>query len=287
MTIFFLFLGTEAIETTKNTIAIEWRKKHPFLETKANSAVILDCSNAIVFRWSRGKFLCAYCPEIFQNVAEIRKHCDVHEKLTVLQKSEVHNSFPLKIDITDLKCTLCNNSFKKFTDFKIHLVDVHSKVFDSNYDDGVIPFILTGSEYRCVICHNLFESYVNLFSHMNEHYQSFVCYTCGKGYSAKYKLRAHQKSHETGKVPCSRCDLVFLNHVIKNRHVATVHGSKKRYRCPICAMAFESCHSRLIHLGKVHGQKSEYRCKMCPAVFNTGTSRYSHMRLVHKQKKKS
>nr|XP_026489418.1 zinc finger and BTB domain-containing protein 41-like isoform X14 [Vanessa tameamea] len=267
------------------TVKFEWRKVRRVTEDKANAALLLECSNAVAFRWMRGKFMCAYCPKICANVNEIRSHSQAHDKLIIFHKPEVRNSFPLRIDITNLKCSLCDLSSRSLMDLKTHLITEHEKNFNSKYSDGVIPFVLTSSEYRCVHCDTLFESYMNLFSHMNEHYQSFVCYTCGKGYSAKHKLRAHQKCHETGKIACPKCDLVFVNHVVKNRHVAVIHGPKKRYRCPVCDLTFKSCHSRLKHLDKIHGQKREYRCNVCPSVFGSGTSRYSHMRIVHNRKK--
>ncbi|CAH2100699.1 unnamed protein product [Euphydryas editha] len=254
--------------TREIKLKIEWKKTRRATEDKANAALILEGSNAVAFRWMRGKFMCASCPKICANVNEIRSHSQMHDKLSIFQKQEVRNSFPLRIDITNLKCSICDIRLENLVDLKDHLQIEHSKNFNTKYGDGVIPFILTTSEYRCVHCDMLFQGYMNLFSHMNEHYQSFVCYTCGKGYSAKHKLRAHQKCHETGRIACPKCDLVFANHVVKNRHVATAHGPKKRYRCPICDLTFKSCHSRLKHLDKMHGPIKTIKWKRGRRVYN-------------------
>ncbi|XP_072943210.1 uncharacterized protein [Epargyreus clarus] len=250
---------------------------------KANAAFILEHSNAVAFRWMRGKFMCAYCPQIYPNVSEIRLHSASHKKMEIFENPEVRNSFPLKVDITDLFCSICQQAVENLVELKKHLQETHAKSPDQEYSDGIVPFVLTGKIFSCVHCGTHFEGFMSLFIHMNVHYQSFVCHTCGKSYSGKHKLRSHQKCHEIGQFPCSKCEMIFKNRVLKNRHLALVHGPKKRYRCPICDTTFDSCHARLKHLAVVHGQKSEYRCSLCPSVFGSGTSRYSHMRIVHKK----
>lgn len=251
------------------------------MDEKANAAIILKHSNAIPFRWLRGKFMCAYCPKICADLNEVRYHSKTHNKLDIIDKPTARNSVPFKVDITSLNCSLCDSSVNNLDGLKTHLRTQHKVEFNADSGDGVTPFILTGSEYRCVICEVVFEACWNLLTHMNVHYQSFICHACGKGYSAKHKLRTHQKEHESGDFKCPKCSLVFKNRVLKNRHVALAHGSKKRYRCPVCDVQLDSCHSRSVHLAKVHGQKREYKCGLCPAVFGTGASRYSHLRRVH------
>lgn len=252
-------------------------------EDKANAAFILEHSNAVVFRWQRGKFMCAYCPRICTNVAEVRTHSITHNQLDLLLKpvKEVRNSFPLRVDITNLACSVCNLSVKTIDDLKSHLKETHGKTVNTKYTDGLIPFILTGKDYNCLHCNKAFEGFMSLFIHMNQHYQSYVCDECGKGYSANHKLRAHQRTHVSGKFACGRCNQIFSNTVVRNRHITSVHGRKQRYRCPICDSYFDSYHSRLRHLDRVHGQKAEYKCRLCTSVFGSGALRNSHMRVVH------
>lgn len=230
--------------------------------------------------------MCAYCPRICPNVADVRTHSTVHNKLDIFENPEVRNSFPLRVDVTDLSCTLCNEPVKSLDILKLHLKDEHSLSVNPKYTDGVIPFVLTEKDYKCVHCGALYEGFMSLFVHMNKHYQSFVCHTCGKGYSAKHKLRAHRMRHESGEFACSRCDQVFSNRPAKNRHVAAAHARKEKYRCPVCDEYFDSYHSRLRHLDRVHGQKAEYKCALCPTIFGTANLRYSHMNVVHLKKKK-
>lgn len=231
--------------------------------------------------------MCAYCQAISPNIAELRTHSTIHEKLDVFENPNIRISFPLRVDITNLTCTICNETVLTVKDLTSHLSKAHEKSTNSEYSDGVIPFVLTDKEYKCVHCGEMFERFLSLFVHMNKHYQSHVCPTCGKGFSGRHKLRSHLTCHESGQFACPKCDLVFMNRASKNRHMSVGHGKKERYRCPICDTHFDSYHSRLRHLDRVHGQKVEYRCSMCPSVFGSSTLRYSHMSIVHLRKRKS
>lgn len=285
-----MFVGPEGVPTdspSSEPIKIKWTRKRKIPEDKANASLILQHSNAVVFRCHRGKFMCGYCPTVCHNISDVRNHSATHDnKLEVFENPAVRNYFPLRVDITDLSCNICNQAVGDLKDLKEHLKSVHAKNINPEYSDGVIPFVLTGKEHKCVHCGAQFEAFMSLFVHMNKHYQSYVCHTCGKGFSGKHKLRSHQMCHETGQFSCTKCDLVFPNRVAKNRHTAVVHGPKERYRCPICDSHFDSYHSRLRHLDRAHGQKAEYKCSLCPSVFGSGTLRYAHMKGVHMRKSK-
>lgn len=163
----FLFLGLDTKSSaTEESVKVMWKKKRKVFEDKANAAFILENSNAVAFRWMRGKFMCAYCSNMCANVSEIRTHSQTHE---ILDLFEVRNSFPLRIDITDLKCRLCNKNVEDLNYLKTHLFEIHSKKSNDCYTDGVIPFILTGTEFRCVICKDVYESFMSLLIHMNSH----------------------------------------------------------------------------------------------------------------------
>lgn len=259
------------------------KQKRKLIEDRANAALLLKYSNAVVFKWHRGKFKCAYCTQNYADFSEFRSHSDQrHNKLDLFEKNGV--VFPLNVDITNLICNICNHLFNEVESLKDHLIDVHSISIDRVYPDGVIPYRLTGHEFRCVICDSIFVKFMTLFIHMNEHYPSFVCDYCGKGFSAKKKLRSHKALHKPGKFKCKECDAVFANRIAKNRHVSEKHRPKERYRCPICDEHLNSYHRRLQHLKKVHGQVSEYRCKYCSEVFVSGTARYGHVQRIHLKK---
>ncbi|KPJ01330.1 Zinc finger protein 91 [Papilio xuthus] len=228
-----------------STDNVKWSRKRKLAEENVNAAIILEHSNTVVFRWNRGKFMCAYCPCTYTNVKEIRLHSEDHKnKLDVFYYNpEVRNKFPLRVDITDLCCIICNEKTENLEVLKKHLSDMHNKTFNSN-NISLVPFVLTNEKYSCVACGKYFETLMALFSHMNEHYSDYVCYTCGKGYSSKHKLQSHQKYHESGEFQCPKCDTVLSSRVARDQHVSKVHGSKERYRCPICNEQFSSYYGR-------------------------------------------
>ena len=86
----------------ENSIKACWCKKRRITADVKNAAVILKHSNAVVFRLHRVKFLCGYCPKICLNVSEIRDHSASHEKLEIFENPAVRNSFPLRIDISQI-----------------------------------------------------------------------------------------------------------------------------------------------------------------------------------------
>lgn len=281
----------DATNSSQSTDAhkIIWKRKRKLLEDKANAALLIKHSNALVFRWQRGKFMCAYCPKISINLIELRSHSSEHNKLDIFETNKTRLLFPLNIDISDLVCSICNVLINGIDELKCHLNDVHAIKVNPDHTDGVIPFRLIGQELRCVSCESRFDKFMTLFIHMNEHYQSFVCDSCGKAYSAENRLRSHKAIHESGQFGCTQCDMVFSNRIAKNRHISEKHRPKNRYRCPICDEHLNSYHSRLLHLKMAHGESSEYRCTYCPSVFNSGSSRYMHIQGVHlkkRQKKK-
>lgn len=188
----------------------------------------------MVFRLHRSKFMCAYCPNIYLNVSEITIHSVLHEKLEIFEYPAVRNSFPFRIDITNLVCSLYDEKIQNLNKLRTHLAEKHSKIFSPEFSDVVKPFVFTGKEYKRVHCSLLCEGLRTMFTHMNQHYQSYICPSCGKGFSARNKLHNHVATYQVGEMKCSKCDSVFPTCAAKNQHLATAHVRKDRYRCPIC-----------------------------------------------------
>ncbi|CAK1554424.1 unnamed protein product [Leptosia nina] len=271
-------------EDIKENIKVAWKKKRSLREEKANAAAILEYSNAVPFRWLRGKLMCGTCPEICTNMQTMRLHARLHGKTDLFRNTGIRNCFPLRVDVTDLACTVCGKRVDSVPILKQHLTTIHNVKIDSNFSDGVVPLILTEKDFRCTLCGVLFKTFMLLNIHMNSHYSEYICPSCGRGYSAKHKLRSHMKIHEAGEFKCLKCDSVFTTYSLQKRHRSLVHGPKRRYRCPTCDESFKSHHSRTRHLDRVHGQKSEYPCNFCPAVL--GPVDKQPTKLLWKQKRK-
>lgn len=251
--IFFLFLGPG-----------KWKAKRKYQDARANAALILEHSNVCPFRWARGMFKCAFCPLTFPEFKDLKNHRRTHESnIHAMQKQRLDN---IKIEISNLNCTICNINIKDLDNLVDHLVNTHEIQFKSK-DLGVISYILNSDEYNCTHCDAKYESFNKLNTHMNEHYPNNICFHCGKAFSAITRLKAHLSIHE--------------GHKATRTKETPQSTAKHRYRCPICKETFVRYSERSKHLRQMHDKTIEYPCHLCKSVFNGYNLRTKHIRQVH------
>lgn len=287
----FKFTNLKAIEFHRNFLLflglidykVKWKPKRQFTDEKVNASIIIESSNACPFRWSRGKFTCAFCPLDFGDFKDVRLHVLDHpNKIEAMRFAR--NFDNIKIDISNLRCELCLTNVDNLDALKDHLINVHKKHFNAQHGLGVTPFLLDGKYYPCTHCDETFEVFSKLNTHINEHYPNNICFQCGKAFSAVSRLKAHLVIHETPneeQYKCTKCDQSFPTKASKNSHMAISHGPEYRYRCPYCKDSFKSYPDRLKHLKESHGKKIEYACHLCPAVFSLHNQRTKHIKYVH------
>lgn len=254
---------------------------------RRNAMALLESSTAWAFRWCRNAFFCSYCDVKFIDIPLLRDHVkDFHLKdvPTKMIFAKITENNMLKVDVTDLKCRLCDQCLENIDNLKSHIVSVHAKIFNRNYSDGVLPFKLNNkNEYACQKCFNNFTSFSKLNEHMNTHYQNYVCDSCGKAFVSKSRFRTHVQSHEIGSFPCGECEQVLDTRVARMCHKFRVHRKGMRYACPRCPENFSTYYSRARHLVERHDQQTkEYPCNVCGRVFVTSCKRAAHVRSVHR-----
>lgn len=195
---------------------------------------------------------------------------------------------PIKIDITDLQCTVCDMEMSDLNDLKDHLVTVHNKTIYKNIKDIILPFRLeAGTSYRCVICSLEHISFKNLYHHMSSHYSNYCCNKCGAGYITIAALRKHQKTHENGNFPCVYCEKTYTSLSKKKQHEKGVHtGGWLRNKCPHCPQIFVSYYDRSEHLVEVHNEaRVTYPCNACDKVYKKKFELNRHIKHHHLQQK--
>jgi hypothetical protein len=271
----FSFLGTD--------LKLKWKPRRKYNDHRDNAAIIIQCSNVCPFRWTRGTFTCAFCPLSFGDLSALKDHSMEHpNRVEALRYSRAYDN--IKIDITDLRCELCLESIKDVNNLKEHLMGVHNKSINTKIDLGVTPFRTEGRIFTCIHCDERFELFSKMNTHINQHYQNNICFECGKSFSAAHRLKAHLIIHEStknGDHKCSKCDQVFSSRVMRNTHIALVHGPEYRYRCPFCKDSFKRYADRAKHLKEAHDRKVEYPCHLCPSVFAMYNRRTRHIQQVH------
>nr|XP_026489389.1 zinc finger protein 184-like [Vanessa tameamea] len=274
------------IERLNNSPSIRFvseNKKHSI-----NMENILKYSNCTpFFNKTLSGITCAYCKETCQNLEELRQHThEIHKKDEFQYTKRLDKSnLSLKMDITDLKCNICEKNFDVISNLKIHLAKEHDIKFFPDVNDYILEFKLTDGELlNCALCHSTFETFKMLLQHMNGHYRNYICDVCDMGFINKHRLKNHQRIHEIGTFKCEFCDKVFTTRVRKMCHEKYTHNNASRYttNCPHCDQSFNSYYQRNRHMFKEHNiAAATYKCNICDKSFILKSKLTSHIKKVH------
>ncbi|XP_075989121.1 uncharacterized protein LOC142985076 isoform X6 [Anticarsia gemmatalis] len=250
-----------------------------------NIAIIMETCTAYPFKYRKGTYLCFFCKNTFLEPEKLREHNHLqHAEVKQLLKPRKYE--PLKMDFATTICKICDIEIEDYAMLKIHLTVEHGKIIDCTYGESVLPYKLSKDEHNCQICGKTYEMFLSLHKHMNDHYEHFICETCGKRFATSQRMVNHARTHERGDFPCKKCTDIFPSYASLYAHNAKVHRSNKRYKCPICDEKFASYKHRLKHLNTIHGEKTAvFPCPSCPRVFDLCSRRTAHIRFQHLQER--
>lgn len=253
-----------------------------------NASNIIVNSNVTPFRCkNRTGFPCFYCRSLFENLEKLQEHQEVSHKRTdarCVLATLGPESLIVYVDVTDLKCTLCDRSMPNVNELKSHLIKIHNKKFYADFTDRVVPFKLSGNNiFECQVCGFNFETFGSIERHMNVHFRNYVCNECGSGFVTKYRLKVHSKSmHVEGSYPCDICKKVFASTQKLKNHTDAVHKLVKRFKCPKCPERFTEYFRRQKHLVTIHGvEPLKYNCNVCDRSFDRRFTLSRHMKRDH------
>lgn len=136
---------------------------------RASAIAIMQSTNVCPFKFN-GKFMCLFCPNQSESLPELAQHFESEHKLASageIRKAVVSTRKynPIKINVLDFTCKLCNEEISNFEQLKRHLVDKHNKPVDP-VNVGVWPFKVTNDEFSCVMCGDNFDDYRHLHKHV-------------------------------------------------------------------------------------------------------------------------
>ncbi|XP_045489759.1 zinc finger protein 62 homolog isoform X7 [Pieris rapae] len=249
---------------------------------RKNIKTILTTCTAYPFKYRKGAYLCFFCKSSFLEPQLLREHSQRHHSDIAFKPRKYD---PLKMDFSVTVCRLCGVDIKDYSELKIHL-RVHGKSIDCTYGECILPYKLSKDEYCCQVCGKRYEMFLSLHKHMNDHYEHYICETCGKGFATIQRMLNHSRTHEKGSFPCKHCGELLQSYAGLYAHIAKVHKSNKRYKCPICDEKFSSYKYRMKHLNTIHNEKTAlFPCPSCPKVFDLCSRRTAHIRSQHLQER--
>ncbi|KAL0808634.1 hypothetical protein ABMA28_013072 [Loxostege sticticalis] len=258
-----------------------------------NSAIdFIHSTNICPFQFISGRFNCIYCFTRYSTISELEEHVEQeHKGITEKDTAKAIHALgrykydPVKVNVLNFICKLCDEDLRKFEDLKQHLIVKHNKrtLVDN---DGILPYMMLYADFSCVLCEEKFVSYYKLTKHVNSHYPTFMCDHCGAGFASKARLIGHRIYHDSGLTyPCEECPKVFKNLASKSKHVNKMHKNKTQiFKCPFCEETFKSHYRREKHQQSVHGkQKKKYdvKCKFCHKLFSDIAACKQHENLSH------
>ncbi|XP_022119217.2 gastrula zinc finger protein xFG20-1 isoform X1 [Pieris rapae] len=259
-------------------------KRTSVKQLRENISIVITMSTAIPFNFFQNKFNCFFCSKDFQDPDSLREHtlithqiCDVRNSIRKCRESESS----VKIDIANLACKLCLETFSDLDVLLNHLISKHEANYDKTIKTCLQPYHLVKDQMKCPLCDEVFRFFGTLLKHMNTIHTDNrnICVHCGQSFRREQNLRVHLwRRHSDGKFNCSVCG---LDCDIPSRlfmHMARQHGVKAA-KCPKCPETFETQYSRQKHLIAAHDLG--HKCTYCGKLFTRESFMRDHVGRTH------
>ncbi|XP_022818939.1 zinc finger protein 415-like isoform X10 [Spodoptera litura] len=252
---------------------------------RTNVTEVMRWSNATPIR-NHGDlgYLCSYCSKQYPEPANLKKHTkETHKDVSAAYfiKNLSLYRYIVKMDITDLECSICELKIDTTEQLLQHLKDKHNKNVYFDIKNHIIPFKFNSKALDCFICKNVFYKFKQLLVHMSIHYRNFVCKVCDVGFVNYLSYKYHTATHEKGVYQCKQCQTEFETVIKLKIHEKQKHGNKKTHRCGHCAKTFTDYRQKEKHLGLVHGKNHKLKCSACDKVFKASKHLNIHVRREH------
>ncbi|KAH9635187.1 hypothetical protein HF086_009527 [Spodoptera exigua] len=261
------------------------------LSERQNASTLLENTTATPFVYCRYYFKCFYCREQYSDINTLLQHTLTHkvpENSVILKEHLPKGKRTVKVDISKLKCRICDKSFKDLDETRKHLATDHSKSFTES-GNGLVAYDLTSKngQFACHICAKIFQTFILLNRHMNVHFSNAVCETCGAGFMTHQRLIQHKEIHLPGGYPCNKCNKVYTTNSNLKYHIEKAHNGTTKMRmlrCPHCPERFAEHFRKLKHLKEVHGITFTFNCEVCQSVFPSRRALTMHTNKFHTEK---
>ncbi|XP_072943149.1 uncharacterized protein [Epargyreus clarus] len=257
-----------------------------------NINAIMENSNATPIRChGDGGYLCCFCDHQYQKPEDLKTHTITKHDMKTKKnftKGKRPSSYFVKLDISFLKCNVCESNIDSLESLLNHFVNKHNIRVHTDIKNHILPFKFESDELRCSICYNVFNNFKVLQTHLNNHYPNYVCTVCNAGFVSSMILHSHSRGHVTGYFKCEQCSKVYTTQRQLRCHQNLVH--KQAYmasKCGYCYERFKSYHRKIEHLIKVHNVKPlTFVCNACDRNFNSQSALRIHRKRDHLMERK-
>lgn len=243
---------------------------------RKNLKILFDHTSIMPFKW-RGKYLCFYCGKNYTEYPEFKKHtkshglCDTQDYSLKLIKG---NNIEIKIDVSEIVCDICSETFNRFEEIIDHLIGKHHLEYNKSIDVPFQEYRLV--DFKCLHCEERFSYFGYLITHVNNmHPQNcFICDDCGGRFNKKRDLTIHIRNyHRLGGYPCDLCLQSFDTYQTLRRHQNNAH-----YRqCKSCGSKFASLSLLQKHLKSEHPHDDgNLKCHYCSKEFHSSIGLKQH-----------
>lgn len=219
--------------------------------------------------------MCFYCGDDLPDHDTLRMHtkghgiCSDRDRAVRLVKS---GDSEVKIDVSDITCELCHETFGTFDEIVSHLMVKHKLPYHRDVELILTTYRL--ADLKCLQCEESFDYLSKLISHVNTSHPSncFLCDRCNQKFNKKSDLRAHFRTQHKTKYNCLKCSLSFNTNALLQNHKLNAHMSM----CNICFNTFTSASKRLKHMKKEHNFDGILQCGLCLKILQTKQAFFRH-----------
>ncbi|XP_049883080.1 zinc finger protein 43-like [Pectinophora gossypiella] len=240
------------------------------ISERQNAATFFEYTTVKPFFYQQANFKCFYCNEVFPEIHSVLQHTAFHatpDRSALLKQHLRKGKRVIKVDISGLKCKICEQKYSDLDDIRKHLAAAHKKDFNSA-GNGLMAYNLSVNNglLSCHKCEKTFNSFFLLNRHMNVHF-SVVCETCGLGFMSHQRLINHRIVHQNGIHRCEKCQEIFqtklkLRYHIFKKHEVTNAKKIKPLKCPHCLERFAEHYRKMTHLKEAHGITFTFECQI-------------------------
>lgn len=267
------------------------KRNGEMLKHLENIREILMNSNATPIRCRIGiGYACCFCNSQYPEPEKLKTHTiDEHGDVKCeYMKDQSISNFMVKMDISNLHCTLCKESIDNLEILLDHLEKLHGKSIHRDKINYIVPFRFSSDVFKCVICNRESNNFKVLLEHMNLHYRNFICEICDAGFVNKRTLQVHSLRHRTGEFNCPQCSKTFDTKVKMRDHERAVHVFlNKRNKCSYCGERFSDYTKKNDHEVREHGVKAQVlKCQACEKIFDNQRALSVHTKTYHLMEKR-